>query len=258
MHRITLRSHTLTLLLTLLTLTTSAQLPSASTSGTAIDANAQSIVDKSIKYHNGKSQWESSVVRIDLKETRPNGSDRSTTLVFDNTGSTFMLNQQRGDDKIIRWTDGNECSHKVNGSEDFTEQKAKDLNLNCEYTIRMRDYYTYLYGLPAKLKDPGTIIHPEVRLVEFDGQELHQVRVTYEGEVGSDIWYFYFDTKTAALSGYRFYHDEDANDGEYITLKDEVTSKGLRLPKERTWYVHKDGRVLGSDIIVRVEVGKGN
>jgi hypothetical protein len=35
----------------------------------------------------------------------------------------------------------------------------------------MRNYYTFLYGLPMKLADPGTIIDPVVVKKEFMGKE---------------------------------------------------------------------------------------
>ena len=75
------------------------------------------------------------------------------------------------------------------------------------------------------------------------------LRVTYDPEVGVDTWYLYFDPDTSALVGYRFYHDESANDGEYIVLEGEVSSGTLRLPKARTWYTHGDDRLLGTDTL---------
>lgn len=45
------------------------------------------------------------------------------------------------------------------------------------------------------------------------------------------------------------YHDEAANDGEYIPLEGEEIINGIRFPKTRTWFVNKDGRLLGADIL---------
>jgi len=68
--------------------------------------------------------------------------------------------------------------------------------------------------------------------------------------VGKDIWYFYFDKKTVALIGYRFYHDESKNDGEYITLDGEEIIQGIRIPKNRKWYYNKDDKFLGADFLI--------
>ena len=102
-----------------------------------------------------------------------------------------------------------------------------------------------------KLKDPGTIIDPKVTAIDFDGQKSLALRVTYEEAVGKDIWYFYFHPETYALIGYRFYHDESKNDGEYITLEGEESLSSLRLPKIRKWYTHKENKFLGADILVK-------
>lgn len=75
------------------------------------------------------------------------------------------------------------------------------------------------------------------------------VRVTYEEDVGSDTWYFYLDPLNYRMVGYRFYHDEAANDGEYIVLQDEYRLGGLRIPQSRSWYRNDDGTYLGTDIL---------
>ena len=70
-------------------------------------------------------------------------------------------------------------------------------------------------GLPMKLKDPGTLIGSQ-NTYRKTGHFLLDVKVTYAPEVGSDTWYFYFDTETFALKQYQFFHNEAKNDGEYI------------------------------------------
>ena len=42
----------------------------------------------------------------------------------------------------------------------FSDEIAQQQRFNCERTTKMRNYYVYLYGLPMKLKDPGTKIDP--------------------------------------------------------------------------------------------------
>ena len=74
--------------------------------------------------------------------------------------------------------------------------------------------------------------------------------MTYEAEVGEDIWYFYFDPANYAMIGYRFYHDESKNDGEYITLDGETIVNKIRFPQTRKWYINADDTFLGADILV--------
>ena len=116
---------------------------------------------------------------------------------------------------------------------------------------RYRDYYTYLMGLPMKLKDPGTLIASQGILIERQGTSYLMLKVTYEPEVGSYTWYFYFDTKTFALKQYQFFHNEAKNDGEYIILEEEIEIGGIRMPKKRSWYYNSDQTYLGTDRLAK-------
>ena len=104
----------------------------------------------------------------------------------------------------------------------------------------MKNYYTYLYGLPMKLKDPGTILDSKVQTKPFEGKEYLVLKVNYEEGVGKDVWYFYFDPNTFAMEVYQFYHDESKNDGEYILLEGLEEINDIKMPKTRVWYVNSD------------------
>lgn len=106
-----------------------------------------------------------------------------------------------------------------------------------------------------KLRDPGTIIDPKVKNKDFFGRKALEIRVSYDPSVGKDVWYFNFDPSSSALIGYRFYHDESANDGEYILFEGEATHRSVRIPPQRrTWYTHKEDRLLGTDVLNRLRV----
>ena len=117
----------------------------------------------------------------------------------------------------------------------------------------MRNYYTYLYGLPMKLKDPGTNLDSKVQKRTFKGKEYLVLKATYDQKVGDDIWYFYFDPTTYAMEVYQFYHDESKNDGEYILLKDMEEIDGVKMPKVRAWYYNSDDTYLGTDTLEAAE-----
>ncbi len=214
---------------------------------------ASEIVRRSIAYHDPDGAWAAERFRFRLWETRPNGHYRSSTVVIDNGNDEFQLWRQDGPDHIVRHSGPTGCTVTINGAEkQFVE--AMDINiLRCRDNERYRNYYTYLYGLPMKLLDAGTVIAPQARLRYFFGEEYHEVKVTYDPDTGSDTWYFYFDTATFALRGYRFYHDEAQNDGEYILLEDEARVGPLRIPKRRSWYTHRERLFLGTDVILEGE-----
>jgi hypothetical protein len=100
-----------------------------------------------------------------------------------------------------------------------------------------------------KLRDPGTRLSPEVEKRTFHRKEYWVLEVRYDSEVGQDLWYFYFDPETFALQAYQFYHDKAENDGEYILLEGLHRLDGMRLPKIRTWFTNKEGKLLGTDTL---------
>ena len=61
----------------------------------------------------------------------------------------------------------------------------------------MRNYYVYLWGLPMKLLDAGTTLDPEVATTNYQDEPVQIVRVTYDPQVGSDVWYVYLDPELA-------------------------------------------------------------
>jgi len=211
--------------------------------------NASDLLDKSIKYHDPKGKLLNSDLTFNLIETRPNGADRETTINCNIQDEVFTSIQKKDSLHIVgRYTKG-KVEFKVNGSGDISNEIKKEHRLNEKRFNMLRNYYQYLWLLPVKLEDEGTILDPIVKQADFFGKDALQVKVTYDPKVGHDIWYFYFHPESYAMIGYRFYHDEAANDGEYILLDGETTYGKIRLPKERKWYMHKDDKYLGSDIL---------
>jgi hypothetical protein len=166
----------------------------------------------------------------------------------------FHYTKRTGGDLIeISLVDG-EGSISVNGSTDVSEAEKERLNLSGPELYQ--DYGEYIYLMPMKLKDPGTIVAAEPETVEFDGRRVLGVTVTYDPDVGEHAWDFYFDPDTYALVGCRFHIEDPRSDGEYITFEGEIAdeSSGLRLPKVRAWYYNEDGTHLGTDDITSVGV----
>lgn len=211
--------------------------------------DATTVLNKSIAYHDAEGIWETTSHTFHLRETRPGGQDRLTIIDVNLAKQTFALWQTRKEDTLRYQIMADDVMITLNGAIDISEDKQKEYRLSTERALTIRDYYTYLWGLPMKLRDPGTQVGEEVKGVDFFGQMLLQLKVTYTEAVGKDIWYFYFDPQTYALKGYRFYHDEAANDGEYILLEGEQEVGSLRLPAKRGWYTHGEERYLGSDIL---------
>lgn len=206
-----------------------------------------------IAHHDPEGSWGSSAYRMVVRESRPDGSGRDTTLLIDNASGRFQMASLRDGDMLVGELGPDGCTWSVDGSTDFSNETRDHHRLTCERLDRIRNYYVYLWGLPMKLRDPGTRLGDEVAAKEFEGKPALELRVTYDEEVGSDVWYVYFDPETHALIGYRFYHDEAVGDGEYITLEGVHEGAGLVLPKARAWYTHQERKYLGTDTLMSIE-----
>lgn len=234
---------------------------SAPADATAADANdafalppsADEWIDRSIAFHDPEGVWPTGRFAIQQAATRPNGADRIDRTILDNGNSRFWLETTRDGAEVVVEVGPDESGAEavtvtVDG-ETPTAERAAELGFDEAGALRMRNYYVYLFGLPMKLEDPGTLIDPLVQDVEVDGEMVKRVRVTYDPDVGSDIWNFDFDPETAEMVGYRFYKDEAANEGEWIELDGLVEIGGLRLPEARTWYVFGTEEMLGTDTL---------
>ena len=218
-------------------------------SDTKKQSPAEALLDKSIRYHDPQGNWPKLNAMLILASERPDGSTRMRYVSLDNAKGGFIMKTKQDSVKLEQGIANDSCFAKMNGVVVTDTAQLNKYRLQAKRTRLMRNYFGYLYGLPMKLKDKGTIIDDQVRKVKFQDKECLSIKVTYEANVGKDTWYFYFDPNTYALIGYRFYHKEEENDGEYITLEGLETIQGIKIPKKRTWYFNKDDKLLGADII---------
>ena len=211
---------------------------------------AAELLDKTIRYHDPKSNWDTFDSTLKFGQDTPDKTNSFRWAHINNATGSFTFWQEKEEGQIKYFIQGDSCRQTVAGKTDFSEEIAKKYKLTCKRSQLWRDYYTYLYGLPMKLKDPGTLLSETVLDTSFMDTPCWAISVTYDEAVGKDKWYFYLDKSTFALIGYRFFHDENKNDGEYIVLKDEVVIQGVRIPKVRSWYYNLDGKFLGVDDLI--------
>jgi hypothetical protein len=221
---------------------------------------ALDLIERSIAYHDPKGAWSSRPIEI-LAEVRlaerlaaERGYEiRTDRILVDNAAGRFRCTTQIADDRIEFSIDGDAFEARLNGRSEISDEDRQKHRLADDQLVRRRDYFNFMYGIPMKLRDPGTRLDPEVVRTEFEGRDVYAIRVTYSPEVGSDVWYFYFDPDTSALVGCRFFHDEAANDGEYIIFDDEVRGPyGMRLPKHRRWHMNHDGEYIAADDVLSI------
>jgi len=210
------------------------------------------LLEKAISYHDPNNGWSEFKGRLEVTMRTPDNSERVSDIVMNLPQEYFHLTAVKDGVTISQTLDKGTCALSLDGSTEISDTDIETHRLTCERAVMMKDYYTYLYGLPMKLKDPGTLVSPEVRTKKFKGKEYLVLKVTYTEDVGKDIWYFYFDPTTYAMEVYQFYHDESKNDGEYILLTGEEEVAGIKMPKTRAWYYNKDDKHLGTDVLTKV------
>lgn len=229
-------------------------LPAVGYSGNEAPTGAE-LIDRSIAHHDPNGVWNTHRIRLAVStvysEEFAASHNRLPTaeveLLLAPGHGEFHYTKRTGGDLIeIGLVDG-EGTLSVNGSTDVSD--AEKARLNIAGPELYRDYGEYVYLMPMKLRDAGTIVAPQTEVVAFEGRRVLSVTVTYDPTVGEHTWHFYFDPDTYALVGCRFYREDPAKDGEYITFEGEIVDEasGLRLPKTRAWYYNKNGTHLGTD-----------
>jgi len=130
-----------------------------SIAATAQNPGGKELLQLSILYHDPEGKWDQGAFQLPLYESRPNGGYRLTDILLDNNRQVFQLKQIRGKDRLSRYLSPDSCHVTWNYQSDITEENQKRLRLQCDGgNTFFKDYYTYLSGLPMKLKDPGTQI----------------------------------------------------------------------------------------------------
>lgn len=206
------------------------------------------LLEKAIEYHDPNGNWATFSGTFNVTMKTPTKSDRHSIIRVDLPNEYFNLFATQDKTSYGYILDKEKCQIYYNSNIATEEEKIAN-NLSCERAKMYQDYYTYLYGLPMKLKDPGTIIYNKVVLKKFKGKDYLVLKVSYEKEVGEDTWYFYFDPLTYAMEVYQFYHEEEKNDGEFILLSGLDTVNGVKMPKKRAWYYNKGEKYLGTDFL---------
>ncbi|RKZ10597.1 hypothetical protein DRQ53_06450 [bacterium] len=215
------------------------------------------LLEDSIAYHDPNGVWNEGAIVLSIHTeyspafaAKRGRSESTVEILLDPAGDDFRYSLNAGDD-VIEYAIASGVGRVVlNGSDTISDEDRERLRISTPESYR--DYCEYVYGLPMKLRDPGTRLGEVVESAQFDGREVWRLRVTYDPEVGSDIWYFYFDPDSAALIGSQFFHDELARDGEYIVYEAEVedSATGLRLPQSRSWYYNFDDGHLATDTVL--------
>lgn len=214
---------------------------------------SEQLLDKAIAYHDPNGNWESFSGTLKVTMETPSSPNRDSEIHINLPEEYFFVKAIR-DTITTKYTLNKEqCEIAFNGITNPSEAIKKEHNLSCERANLFKNYYTYLYGLPMKLKDPGTTISETIIKKNFKGKDYLVLKATYDEAVGTDVWFFYLDPTTYAMEIYQFFKGDPSgkgkDTGEYILLTEELVINDIKLPKNRAWYYNKDDKYLGTDIL---------
>lgn len=222
---------------------------------TCMSQNMTSIqlLKNAINYHDQSGNWKTFNNEFTVIMTTPDASKRTSHITINLPAKYFSVTATKDTVTTSFTLDNNKCELTYNGKI-LDSAAAKEKNMTCDRAQLYKNYYSYLYGLPMKLNDPGTNISEKIEKRFFKGKEYLILKATYDEAVGSDVWYFYFDPQTYAMEIYQFFKTDDSgkekpDTGEYILLSQETVVHGVKMPKVRAWYYNKDDRYLGTDTL---------
>jgi len=221
----------------------------------AQNINAEQLIKASVNYHDPNSNWKTFKDTLIVKMTTPKQTPRVSKVFINHLKNNFYLEVEKDGNVSSYSIAGNKCDLKLNGKSNFNESEAQKFNLNCNRGSMLKNYYTYLYGMPMKILDPGAIITNKVERKSFHGKDYLVIKVSYSPAVGSDTWFFYFNPNTYALEAYQFFRNDNngnlINDtGEYILFEGETNINHIKVPKIRKWYDNKNNTFLGEDSLL--------
>jgi len=223
--------------------------------------SADELVRRSIAHHDPNGVWPAGELRLRVVTTysdelaaQRGSKTKEIELTLCPGRGRFGFAEGAGDERLVVRIDGETRRLTVGGRSEIPEAERERLRLRPAGFYR--DYYEYLYGMPMKLRDPGARIDPTVERATFDGRDALALQVSYDPEVGSDVWTFYFDPATSAIVGYRFLKGGKEEVGETIVLGGEVAdaATGFNVPRSQAWYALGDGSFLARDVIVELTV----
>ncbi|MEM8962613.1 MAG: DUF885 family protein, partial [Acidobacteriota bacterium] len=217
--------------------------------------SADQVLSRSIAFHDPDGHWPTADLRMVLAEIRPRGQDRHTVIELG--PDRFVLDTDRGEHRARGVLTTDACDWTLDGSSEISAEDRESMRLTCDRLKWMRNYYRYVWGLPMTLRDPGTVIDPEVGIETFGGRPVWTLRTTYPQPLPDqpdriETWIFYIDRLDYQLVGCRFFREGPTTDGEVLTFADLADADGLRLHKTHEWYYNHNHQYLGGDTITEI------
>jgi Family of unknown function (DUF6503) len=209
----------------------------------------QIVLKKTIHYHDPQGNWSRFNQRLHFTVSMPNQTDTFSIVELDNRRRYFKYMAFDGKRKVEKgFNDGNYFA-TIDGKNVKIKDDIKRFRMNRNKVEELRDFFTYILGLPMRLTDNGAQLSPKLHRETFNGEECWVLRVDYTPSVGNESWVYYVSTKNFAMRGCRFLRNGDFKNGAYLIFDGENTIQGIRLPNTRHWFWNADDHFLASETI---------
>lgn len=195
---------------------------------------SEEILEKSITFHDADNLWSglNTILKIESQSVFNEYNRDTIQLGFDILNDEFRYENYRTNEAI---------SFKKGVCRSIMSPR-KEL---CESKGWTKNFYTYIWGLPMKLKDKGTKLNTVVVDTVFFETPCHALNVKYEAE----DWLYFINKESFKLEGFQFVFNNDASKGEYVRNIGSTDLSGMNVPTQRIWYDLK-GKELGTDIVL--------
>jgi hypothetical protein len=121
------------------------------------EISGDELLEKAIQFHDPNGKWEtfegSFLVRIKI----PNSAPRESNIQINVSKEYVSVKVIRDTFSAVYTMRKGVCTAAINGNDNPSEALKKKYSLSCERVKMYKNYYTYLYGLPMKLKDELSI-----------------------------------------------------------------------------------------------------
>jgi hypothetical protein len=87
-----------------------------------------------------------------------NGTERLSEITIDLINQYFKLTTVKNDRTVEHIVSNGKSIFSLDSRKEFTEEEVKTFSLTAARAQFMKNYYTYLYGLPMKIKDQGRLL----------------------------------------------------------------------------------------------------
>lgn len=145
----------------------------------------------------------------------------------------MRIESEREGRQVVLINNGGQAWKFIDG-QGATDQAARDQAWNSTFGSQ------YVFAMPFKLTDPGTVLTDAGPVRLPDGASAHAITASYQPGAGSaagmHTWTYYFDPTTARLLANHLAFGPQTTDYSYTEYADYHTVDGLTVAERRVSY----------------------